>query len=558
MTLFTEIALIIVIAAAAGFVAHLLNQPTMLGFIVAGLGIGAWGALELSRLESIGSLASIGVALLLFIVGLEMDFRYLKHVGIPSLVVGLGQVIFTFAAGFFILTFLGFSNLASLYIAAALTFSSTIIGVKLLSEKRELSSLHGRIAVGVLLVQDAVAVLALIFLSGLGAEISYAGFVKTALLGSGFIGLTVLASKLLPKILDLIGSSTEMLYLFSLAWVLGVATLVASPLVGLSIEIGGLLAGLALAGSSEHYQIASRLRPLRDFFLILFFVGLGASLMGSADFSLSMPAVWLSLFVLVGNPLIVMVIMGLLGYASRTSLMTGLVLAQISEFSLILVALGYKLGHLTQNEVALVTLIGIITIFLSAYLFNYGEKIYRGLKPLLKIFELRKSIVESEEIPLELTEHVVLVGAHRMGSGIIRALTRGGLKFAVVDLNPFLVKSWKGKNVPAIYGDITDSDIQELVGLNQARLVISTAPDMKDNLTILSLLKERNPKGRVILTGDSEYEAKTLYAAGADYVILPHFLGGEEIANLIAADRDLGALEELRKRDLILIEESKA
>ncbi len=551
MTLFTEIVIAVTLAALCGIIAHLLKQPSLLGFIAAGLIVGAAGSAGHFNIEVIDSLSSLGIAFLLFLVGLDMDLRDLKHVGAHALIVGVGQVGITFGLGFALSHALGFGTLASFYIAAALTFSSTIIVIKLLSEKKDLKSLYGRIVVGTLLIQDFVAMFILLALAGSSSGGSV--FFATALSllkGLVFGAVLLFVSRYFPKLLDWLGHSQELLYLFSIAWALGVAALAASPFVGLSVEVGGLLAGLTLANSSEHFQISSRLRPLRDFFVMLFFFGLGAKLIFSSVAVTTIPFTLFTLFVLVGNPLVVFVIMNILGYRARTSFLAGITMAQISEFSLVLVALGYRLGHLNSGEASLVTLVGVTTIFISSYLITYGDKVYRFLKPMLKLFE-RRTLRAEEELPQEkFSGHVILIGAHRMGGTILSALEAAGEKVLVVDFDPAIVRVLKNGGKTAIYGDVTDPDIQEISGFKNARVVISTSPDFHDNSAILEALRLLNSVAKVILTADNEREGRKLYVLGADYVLIPHFLGGVELAQFILKNHDFEGLAKLKNHDL--------
>ncbi|HEY4497001.1 MAG TPA: cation:proton antiporter, partial [Candidatus Paceibacterota bacterium] len=280
MTLFGEITIALILASALGIFFYLLRQPTIIGFILAGIAISYFGYLSTEgRFEIINVLSSIGVALLLFIVGLEMSFKELKDVGKQSIIIAFAQAIITFSVGYFIATLLGFSVIVSIYIGIALTFSSTIILVKLISEKNELKSLYGRIALGSSLIQDLMAVIILILLAGLSDGVSALTSASAVIKGLFFVFLAILSSKILPRFLDFIGTSPELLYLFSLSWAIGWAAFLSSPIIGLSIEIGGFLAGLSLANSSEHFQIGARLKPLRDFFLIIFFIGLGAKML---------------------------------------------------------------------------------------------------------------------------------------------------------------------------------------------------------------------------------------------------------------------------------------
>ena len=552
--LFTEIVIAVISAAAIGILFHILRQPSIIGFIVAGLIIGSLGYLAQENIEVINNLASIGVALLLFIVGLEMNIKELRHIGRAAILVGLGQIIFTFTIGYFVCYALGFTNLTSFYISIAITFSSTIVVVKLLSEKKDLKSLYGRIVLGALLVQDLVAILVILFLTGFsGKEAAGMGFVVTLLKGAVFVGLLILASKYLPKLLDLIGRSRELLFLFSIAWALGIAALAGSSVVGLSIEVGGFLAGLSLAGSAENFQISSRLRPLRDFFLILFFVGLGTNMILGITPGLIISAIVLSFFVLIGNPIIIFIVMSVMGYRARTAFLSGLTFAQVSEFSFIVVALGGRLGHLNLPEMSLVTLIGIITIFISSYFIHYGDRIYEFMKPGVKFLEKRKGLVEEFGELTNLKNHLVLVGVHRMGQAILRALSNSTRDFVAVDFDPVVVKNLREYNLPVFYGDITEEAIQESVGLDKAHVVISTAPDFRDNLAVLEIVRRSNPKTKVILTSESETDALELYRKGADYVILPHFLGGRELVEIVDKDHSFTNLEKLKRRDLELI-----
>ena len=544
MPLFTEITIALVLAAVFGFVAYLLRQPPIIGFIFAGLAVGFLFNPEMGGVAFIEGLAPIGVALLLFLVGLELDFKGLKNVGLPALVTGLGQIIFTFGIGYFLIKALGFATIPAIYISIALTFSSTIIVIKLLSEKRELTSLYGRVVVGFLLLQDFVVILVLIVLAGLqGDGTSPIDFALTIGKGVVIVAATFIGSRFLPRLLNRVGRSQEMLYLFSIAWVLGIAAL--TEMAGLSIEVGGFLAGVALANSSEHFQIGARMRPIRDFFLILFFVGLGTKMLMAGAVTAIVPALILSLFVLIGNPLIVMLLMGILGYRARTSFLASLTVAQISEFSLIIAALGLRLGHISTTDTALITFVGILTIFVSSYFIIYGEGIYKALRPFLKFFEFRRKLVEETSLEKDFENHIVLVGVHRTGSSILKALSNSGEDFVALDFDPLIVKDLQQKEIPVVYGDVADEEIQNLVGLRKARLIISTVPGKRDNMTIL----EARGKAKVIVTAGSDEDAKEFYKRGANYVIMPQFSGGWELAQAISTSKGLSGLVELQERD---------
>jgi hypothetical protein len=327
----------------------------------------------------------------------------------------------------------------------------------------------------------------------------------------------------------------------------------ASPFLGFSIEIGGFLAGLALARSITHYQIASRIRPIRDFFIMVFFVILGAKFVVANIGAVLVPGILLSLFVLIGNPLIMMIIMALLGYRARTSFLASLTVAQISEFSLILVAMGLRLGHLSERDVSLVTLVGIVTIAGSSYFIMHGDYLYSVFKKVLKLLEFKKGRAEDIGEHEYYANHTVLIGAHRMGMNIINALKAVEEPFLVVDFDPEIIETLKRRGIPSLYGDIDDEDIRELSGVARARTIISTVPDAKDTESLLAYLKKMNPRSTIIVMAENEWEAKQFYKQGADYVILPHFIGGLQIAQAIHEDREFNHLERLKKHDLTLL-----
>lgn len=558
--IFFEITIVIVIATLLGIIAKALRQPTILGYIVTGLIVGPFGLMHLDNIEVIDALAQIGITLLLFLVGMELRFKDLRSVGKPAVFTGIGQVVFTSLIGFLLTWILGYSFISAMYIALALTFSSTIIVVKLLSEKNAMESLYGKIVIGFLLVQDFVALFALIMLTGLEpGQLSLGSIPVTALLITLmkgvllFIVAMLLGKYAMPRILNLISHSQEMLFLASLSWGMGIAALVTIEQIGFSTEIGGFLAGVAMAGSLEHFQISSRVKSLRDFFIVMFFVTLGSRMILGNIGEIWVPVLILSAFVLIGNPIIVMTIMGKLGYRSRTSFLASVTVAQISEFSLILIALGSRLGHVDEAVVSLVTGVGVVTITLSSYMIIYSERLYAWLKPMLKLFEFNVKDLEDAETTHALDDHIVLIGCDRMGHNVLRSLEELHSEFLVIDFNPEVIKDLMDHKVQTLYGDISDPDIQERANLKGARLVISTVPAYDVSLSVLEFMKRTNPDAKVMLTGETEFDAVNLYDEGADYVLLPHFIGGLQLANMILEDSTLDILDIMRNKDLSII-----
>src|SRR6056297_1281723 len=390
--LFYEIAALLVLAAGVGFVGLMLRQPLIVSFIAVGILSGP-SVLGIARSDAqIDLLAELGIAVLLFLVGLKLDVQLVRTLGGVALATGLGQIVFTSLFGFVICLALGMDPVTGAYVAVALTFSSTIIIVKLLSDKREIDSLHGRIALGFLIVQDVVVVIAMIALSaiGVGGAAEGEGALTEVLRVLGY-GCAMLAFVLLfvrylaNPLVERLSQAPELLVSFAIGWAALLAAV--GHYLGFGKELGGLLAGISLASTPFREAIAARLASLRDFLLLFFFIALGASLDLSVLGASVGPAIVLSLFVLIGNPLIVLAIMAMMGYRKRTGFLAGLTVAQISEFSLIFMAMGVAIGHVPEEALGLVTLVGLVTIAASTYMITYSHQLYAVFEPVLGIFE---------------------------------------------------------------------------------------------------------------------------------------------------------------------------
>ena len=522
MTLFVELTLVLLIVAVASSLMKLLKQPLIVGYILAGVIVGPVGFNVVQAKDTLELFSKIGIAILLFIVGLHLSPKVIKEVGAVSMITGISQVLFTSVVGFLIALALGLTTTAAWYVAIALTFSSTIVVLKLISDKGRTHSLYGKIAIGFLLVQDVIASVILIGISAFSNPSHNDLIPLISLLVLKTLGLMVVLfityQWLLPKLSFLIGKSQELLFVFSLAWGLGLAALF--QWLGLSIEIGALVAGVAMSTTTYAEEIAAKLRPLRDFFIILFFVVLGSSMTFSSLSHLLLPVLVLSSFVLVGNPVIMIVIMNLLGFHKRTSFMTGLSIAQISEFSLILASLGLQLGHLSPDVVTIITLVGLVTIAGSTYLILYSEKLYPKLEKLLSLLELRKNGSD----PKMSKEHIeiFLFGCDRTSDHFLKLGKRYGYELGIVDFNPAMQERYEKEKVKFFYGDVGNKEFLLELPLDHAKLVISSIPTQADNILLCQHLKEVRPICSVLIFAQTRDEAEELYTAGASYVILPH------------------------------------
>lgn len=555
---FLDLTVIICLAAVLSYVFRLLKQPEILAYILTGIIIGFFHYFQSSNQDILQTMSQIGVTLLLFMVGLEIKVSELFSLGKSLLIAAVGQVGLTILGGFTIATFFGFDILSSFYIAMALTFSSTIIVVKVLSDKREMHALYSKFAIGILLAQDIVAIALLMLLSGVSSNTSgletLMSFILILIKGGILVGIVALLSRhFFPRFIESIAKSSETLFLVSLAWVFGLAAIVSSPYVGFSIEIGGFLAGLALANTMANYQIIAKAKILRDFFIVMFFVLLGIQ-MSFADLpSIIIPAIILSLFVLLVKPILVALVMAAMGYRKRTAFLTGLSLSQISEFSLILVFMGFKLGHINQKIVSLITVVGLVSFFVSTYGVINSKLLFRKIAPYLGVLERsdtkKDEIGEPEDSLENLDDHVVVVGGDQMGESIMEALEDRDMDVVVVDFDPNILRKLQTRKVHRLFGDIADLDIQERARLDQAKLVISTIPDAEDNILLLKELKHENRKAKIVMMALDSHDAKLLYKEGADYVILPHLAGGRQIAEIIL-DNHLDRIEKLKANDI--------
>jgi Kef-type K+ transport system membrane component KefB len=525
---FFEFAWLLMAAAVAGALFVKLRQPVLIAYIVLGIAVGPAGFGLVQAHDQIELLAQIGVTVLLFVVGLKLDITHVRHIGPVALATGLGQLGFTIIFGFALILLLGKTPVEALYVAVALTFSSTIIIVKLLSDKRELDSLHGRIAVGFLIVQDLAVVLAMMAMSALKTpELGADGEVAWLSVGLSLAGRVVAAAVLMavamryliPRVVASMAKSQELLLVFALAW--GVALAALGEWAGFSKEAGAFMAGFSLASSPFREAINARLTGIRDFLLLFFFIDLGARLDMSTLGAELWPAAVLSVFVLIGNPLIVMGIMGYMGYRRRTGFLAGLTVAQISEFSIVFVAMGITLGHIGVTALGLTTLVGLITITLSTYMILYSHPLYERLAPWLQWFERRsphrEMAVENND-DRRAEADIVVFGMGRYGGHLLQRLRSEGVSTLGVDFDPEAVRDWHEQGIPMRFGDAQDPDFLESLPLKGARWVVSTLPEADANRALLHALRASGYTGQVAVAVRDGYQAEVLTDAGIDRI----------------------------------------
>lgn len=545
---FLELAIILVAATLMGIVARILRQPTIVAFLATGLLLGIAIIPHFREVPVFKLFSELGIMLVLFHVGLEMSPASFRLIGKPAILLGAGQIAITASIGYWLARLLHFAPLPSFYLALALTFSSTVIVVKLLADKRDLQSLYGRMSLGILITQDIAAIILLLIVSGFGNTLHAAAtdaLWSIALGGATAFLLYLIGRRVVSAFLADIARDSDLLFLAPLAWLFFTASIFMYA--GLSLPVAGFVAGLSLASASTEFGFARRLRPLRDFFVLVFFVLLGASLSFANLDGLWVPLALFSLYVIIGNPLIMLILMGLMSYRKRAGFMTGVAIAQISEFSFILMALGASLGHIGAPIVSLVTAIGAVTIAVSCYTIRHAETLYTKLAPLLSVFERRiaRNPAGATLLP---AKPIILIGFQRTGQSIALHLPMKDL--LVVDFDPATAELLKEQGYDHLFGDVRDPGIVEEMRLADARLLISTCPDAEDNRALLAAIRHLKKKPKTILRAETEADAHLLYREGADFVLLPNMATGHALGKMLARSRALTFLPELRKRDM--------
>lgn len=528
--IFTELSVVIAIGAGISLIMRLIKQPLIIGYILTGIIVGP-SVLSIIKSEStINVFANIGIALLLFIIGLGLNPRVIKEVGKVTLITGGIQIFFTALVGFLFSRAFGWSKTESLFVGLALAFSSTIIILKLLSDKKEQTRLYGKITIGILLLQDIVAALALVLVAA-RSEGAFSITTLLALAGKGLavgIPIYLISIFILPRMNKLIAGSQEFLFLFAIGWGFGTAALF--EYFGFSLEVGALFAGVALAGLPYAQEIASRLRPLRDFFVVVFFIVLGTRLSFTNAFNLILPIAIFLIIVILVKPFIVMAVMGVLGYTKNTSFKTAGSLAQISEFSLVFILLGQQQGLVRPDIANIMTIVALITIATSSYAITYSNQIYSKLEKNLTLFERRKTHKEKEQ---KHRYDMILFGYNKGGQEFVRVMNQLKKKYVVVDYDPEVIDTLEHQQINYLYGDVTDLELLDELNMASAKLVVSTVSDHDTNLFLVRWLEKINPHAVFVCAADNASQASSLYEEGAAYVMMPHYIGSEKIGSFI-------------------------
>lgn len=527
--------LAVVLATFLGVVAKFLGQPTLLAYLASGTILAFLGEKSHFFIADFSFLPEIGLVLLLFLVGMELDVRRLTRMGKPIIMASLGQIVISTLLAMWISRGLGFGDLESFYLGLAIAFSSTIVVVKLFTDRQEMDSLHGRLALGILLVEDLVAVFVLMFLSlsksGLSLGVTETAPILSLLTKAALLValMMMLARYGFPKLLEYVASSVELLFLSAVAICFAAVGLFSWA--GFSREIGAFVAGVALGNSDFRVQIAARIKPLRDLFVAIFFIELGILLGHHMDEINLLGITIFVLYALLIKPLIFVTILTLSKFRWHTVFQTSVGLSQVSEFSLIVMSLALLQNQVTPASLSLIAFVTIGTMAVSSFSITHSGMIYKKLGRYLKFLSPRN--IEAEEIDEKFNDHVILIGCDRSGRAVVEFLAKKKKQVVVIDFNPEVVDKLKNKGVDVVFGDAADPEVIESVRPERADIIISTLRDFEDNISILDTLKKMGVKTHIVMAAMDEKEKRRLSRLGAHEVVVPLALESESIIEII-------------------------
>lgn len=576
--LIASIGVSIIAATTMAFLAHYAKQPLLLAYIAAGVVIGPEiGFSLIQNREDIGVISEIGLILLLFMIGLEIDMKKLKESGKALILSGVFQFIMCVALGLLFFPLLGYTvgggKYDLLYLSACCALSSTAIVVKLLYSKFELDTLAGRITLGVLVFQDIWAIVIL----GIQPNLANPDILQI-LLSFGKGGLLVVVSLLmskymLPILFKSIAKIPELVLVASLGWCFLICGLAQS--LSLSIEMGALIAGVAISTFPYNLDVIAKVVSIRDFFVTLFFVGLGMTIPNPMnDLGLVGIAAITALFLIATRFLSVYPILYFLKQGHRVSLLPSINLANLSEFSLVIASLGLSAGHIDTKILSIVIFVFVITSITAPYMIKFNQPIQENMGKIFSKLGLKDIEMVMEKKEVEDERDIALLGFFRVASSLIREVqddkTGEGQvsrelldKIVVVDFNPNVHAKLQAIGVKAIYGDISHMDTLHHAGIHGAKVVISTIPDTvlvgTDNLKMIKQIQTLCPHAKIIVTAESSKRALQMYAEGADYVFLPRILAAAHLETVIteALNGDLSEvkkshMDQLKSRDEII------
>jgi CPA2 family monovalent cation:H+ antiporter-2 len=529
-----DLLVVLVAAIAGGVLARWLRLPVILGYLAGGVAVGPFGLGLVHDTETIDSLANIGVVLLLFAIGLEFSLKELLKLGKVAVLGGIAQIVFTAAVGFFLGRAVGLRMVGAVFFGFIIALSSTMVVIKLLMDRGEIDTTHGRIMLGILLVQDLSVVPMMVAMPAIGGDTGglWAALGIALAKAAGFIGLMlVLGVWGMPWFLKKVaGQRSRELFLLTVI-VVCLAAAFGTYYFGLSAAFGAFAAGLLISQSGFARQAFADILPLRDTFAALFFVSLG--MLANLHF-IEQNAVTVAVVVAIiiaVKFIICSLITRLFGYGHKTVLMVGTGLIQVGEFSFILAMMGVEVGLLSERLYSLTIASAIITMLLTPFAMSLNSFIYRWLSQ--STWFARHMTGGNEDAwhsgAPELARHAVICGYGAIGSRVAAVLEKQKFSFLVIELDPTIISRLRAQGIPCIYGDASNPEILAHAGLDKARVLIGTVPDyVAAEMTARNALKI-NPKLDIVMRVHRDSDVELLKGVGVTELVLPFFEGSLEM-----------------------------
>jgi len=559
-----DIGLIVIVATLIGFVIKLFKQPMIFAYMLAGLILGPHVMGKIVNQDTILGLSELGITFLLFIVGLEFNLKKLKEVSRVVFFGGSIQVFGTALIGIIASLWLGFKLIEATYIGLIIALSSTLVVVKWLADKKEIDTLHGRIVIGILILQDIIAIIALTFFSNIN-NFSFTGLGIAILKGIVLVLSAYILNRPLQKIFAFASKFGELLFISSLSLCFVFAFI--AQYLGFSISIGAFLAGIMIANLPYSLELIGKIKSIANFFTVLFFASLGLQLSIPSISKIVVPVIVMLAIVLIIKPLLTIFAVKIFGYKSKTAFLSGVSLAQTSEFSLIIAALGVAQGHISQEIFAMAIVLTVITIGASSYLIKYGNLIYYKIGKYIFIHERLshknaadqgQETDDKESSGHKISSDIIIFGYEGVDHSLVERFKSMKKSITVVDLEPDVIRRLKAVGIKCIYGDPSEFEIINKLDLENSEVIISTIHDVVSNLHLIRKTRENNKKAIIISAANRIKESLELYEAGADYVVLPHLLGESQVSVVVENfSKDINTLiasklkhiDELKKRE---------
>jgi Kef-type K+ transport system membrane component KefB len=522
--IFTGLSIIIWVVLIALWIMKLLKQPMIIWYIIAGTVISIFLPNLLNNNAEFQNFATIWVSLLLFMVWIELNPLLIKDLWKTSVIAWFLQVLITSIIWFWISYLLWFDITTSVYLWVGLSFSSTIVVMKLLTDKWENESTFGRLSIWILIIQDLLVMLILLWIVSIKWAWNIGILIWWLILKLVLLwwSLFLISKYIIPRITSKIAESQEYLFLFAI-WRCFILWTV-FHILWFSIEIGTLIAWITLATSTYRFEIISKIRSLRDFFIVIFFVLLWSQIDFWNISKVILPAIVLTIFALIIKPIITMAILWLMGHTKKNSFLTWWSLGQISEFSFLFITMWLASWALKDtNLISIITIVWFISIAWSSYFIDYWEKMYKCCKwKLLKYIPWSWN-KEYKKINKE-DYDVILFWYWRFGGNLYDVLAKKHERILVIDEKPWIISYLQKHKIPCIYWDVWDIDFLQELNLKETKMIISTVRSFEENVILLKTIKYVHRHVIIVLVSNHVEESIKLYELWADYVILPHYI----------------------------------